>query len=208
MRIILVDDDNIVLDSLEMILTGQGVEVLGKATNGEMAVELYEELRPDLVLMDIRMEGMNGIETSEKILLMDPEAKILLLTTFQDDEYIRKGMAMGVKGYILKQNVGNLLASLNVVYSGSTVMDSQVSKRLSAVSGTPCKLPDDITNREEEILRLVAEGKNNREISAELYISEGTVKNHISSLLDKLGLRDRTQLVVYYYKGTSGKDKS
>lgn len=208
MRIILVDDDNIVLDSLEMILTGQGVEVLGKATNGEIAVELYEELRPDLVLMDIRMEGMNGIETSEKILLMDPEAKILLLTTFQDDEYIRKGMAMGVKGYILKQNVGNLLASLNVVYSGSTVMDSQVSKRLSAVSGTPCKLPDDITNREEEILRLVAEGKNNREISAELYISEGTVKNHISSLLDKLGLRDRTQLVVYYYKGTSGKDKS
>lgn len=208
MRIILVDDDNIVLDSLEMILTGQGVEVLGKATNGEMAVELYEELRPDLVLMDIRMEGMNGIETSEKILLMDPQAKILLLTTFQDDEYIRKGMAMGVKGYILKQNVGNLLASLNVVYSGSTVMDSQVSKRLSAVSGTPCKLPDDITNREEEILRLVAEGKNNREISAELYISEGTVKNHISSLLDKLGLRDRTQLVVYYYKGTSGKDKS
>lgn len=208
MRIILVDDDNIVLDSLEMILTGQGVEVLGKATNGEMAVELYEELRPDLVLMDIRMEGMNGIETSEKILLMDPQAKILLLTTFQDDEYIRKGMAMGVKGYILKQNVGNLLASLNVVYSGSTVMDSQVSKRLSAASGTPCKLPDDITNREEEILRLVAEGKNNREISAELYISEGTVKNHISSLLDKLGLRDRTQLVVYYYKGTSGKDKS
>ncbi|MGF0039768.1 response regulator transcription factor [Peptoniphilaceae bacterium SGI.131] len=208
MRIILVDDDNIVLDSLEMILTGQGVEVLGKAINGEMAVELYEELRPDLVLMDIRMEGMNGIETSEKILLMDPEAKILLLTTFQDDEYIRKGMAMGIKGYILKQNVGNLLASLNVVYSGSTVMDSQVSKRLSAVSGTPCKLPDDITNREEEILRLVAEGKNNREISAELYISEGTVKNHISSLLDKLGLRDRTQLVVYYYKGTSGKDKS
>lgn len=208
MRIILVDDDNIVLDSLEMILTGQGVEVLGKATNGEMAVELYEELRPDLVLMDIRMEGMNGIETSEKILLMDPQAKILLLTTFQDDEYIRKGMAMGVKGYILKQNVGNLLASLNVVYSGSTVMDSQVSKRLSAVSGTPCKLPDDITNREKEILRLVAEGKNNREISAELYISEGTVKNHISSLLDKLGLRDRTQLVVYYYKGTSGKDKS
>lgn len=199
MKVILIDDDPLVLRSLETILTAQGVTVAATSQRGTDALSLYRQHRPDVVLLDIRMPDLSGIDVSDAILAENPKANILLLTTFQDEEYLTRALNLGCKGYLLKQNVDSLVPSLNAVLAGNTVLDAEIlpSLRLKTPAAA---LSDDLTEREKEILAYVAEGLNNKEIAAHLYLSEGTVRNYVSQLLEKLNLRDRTQLAIYYYR--------
>ncbi len=198
MNVVIVDDDHLVVSSLKTIVTASGIDVLAVGHNGMEAVKLYEEYNPDLILMDIRMEEMNGIEASKEILKIDSNAKILLITTFQDDEYISEALFLGCKGYILKQNIQGIIPAINAVCSGNHVFDSKIVSSIQHHSKK--NVNTDLTDREFDILLLVAEGLNNKEIADKLFLSEGTVRNYISSMLEKLSLRDRTQLAIYYYK--------
>ena len=203
MNIIIIDDDPLVVESLKTIIEANGIEILAVGYNGHQAVELYEKYKPDLMLMDIRMERLNGLDATREILKIDPEARILLITTFQDDEYIGSALSLGCKGYILKQNIKGIIPAINAVYSGNLVFDSKIVSNIKKYSKRD-NIDTDLSERELDILLLVAEGLNNKEIAEKLYLSEGTVRNYISNMLDKLGLRDRTQLAVYYYKRKYG----
>lgn len=198
MNIIIVDDDHLVVNSLKTILSANGINILAIGYDGIQGVELYSIHKPDIILMDIRMEKMNGIEATQEILKTDPNAKILLITTFQDDEYISQALSLGCKGYILKQNIEGIIPAVNAVYSGNLVFDSKIVS--SFQKNTKKNIKADLTDREKDILILVAEGLNNKEIAEKLFLSEGTVRNYISIMLEKLSLRDRTQLAIYYYK--------
>lgn len=187
MKIVIVDDDPLVVSALTTIVENSDYEVAAEGTSGFDAVKLYSEHRPDLLMTDIRMREKSGLEASREILAADSEAKILLITTFKDDEYIHEALNIGCKGYLLKDNL-----------SGNMVFDSNIVKSMSAQSAH--KDFTDLSTREQDIIELVAEGFNNKEIAEALYLSEGTVRNYISQMLTKLDLRDRTQLAVYYYK--------
>ena len=201
MRILLVDDDALVLKSLEMILKAEGVDEVYTSKNGKEAFDIYKNHEIDLVLQDIRLKDENGIDIASKLLEYDREAKIILLTTFKDEEYINKAIKVGVKGYILKDNIDSLFQSIQTVMAGNMVLDSEVIKDIKLLNQTKKSIEDfDITERELDVIKLLAEGMNNKEISQSLYLSEGTVRNYISNLLDKLDLRDRSQIVVFYYK--------
>ncbi len=201
MRILLVDDDALVLKSLEMILKAEGVDEVYTSKNGKEAFDIYKNHEIDLVLQDIRLKDENGIDIASKVLEYDREAKIILLTTFKDEEYINKAIKVGVKGYILKDNIDSLFQSIQTVMAGNMVLDSEVIKDIKLLDQAKKSIEDfDITERELDVIKLLAEGMNNKEISQSLYLSEGTVRNYISNLLDKLDLRDRSQIVVFYYK--------
>lgn len=202
MNIIIVDDDFLVVNSLKTIVESSGINVVGQGYSGADAVLLYQKYNPDLVLMDIRMKDMTGIEATESIMKLDKEAKILLITTFQDDEYIREALSLGCKGYILKQNIDSIIPSINAVYSGNMVFDSQIVSSIKKYREK--EIEGELSLREMDILKLVADGMNNKEIASSLYLSEGTIRNYISTMLDKLQLRDRTQLAIYYYKSKYG----
>ncbi len=202
MNIIIVDDDYLVVNSLKTIVESSGIKVIGIGYSGSDAIELFSNHKPDVVLMDIRMKDMTGIEATRQILKLDPEAKILLITTFQDDEYIREALSLGCKGYILKQNIESIIPSINAVYSGNMVFDSQIVDSIKKYREKD--IEGELSPREMDILKLVADGKNNKEIASCLYLSEGTIRNYISTMLDKLHLRDRTQLAIYYYKSKFG----
>lgn len=204
MNVVVVDDDRLVGASLKTILEASGeVNVVGVGSSGQEAIALYERYRPDILLMDIRMSGMSGLDAAEKILSYDPSARILFLTTFSDDEYIIRALKMGARGYLLKQNHESILPSLKAVYKGQSVFGDDIVSRIPTVLKKSRK-PDfskyGISEKEAEIIALVAEGMNNKEIAATLYLSEGTVRNYLSVILEKLQLRDRTQLAVFYYK--------
>lgn len=198
MNIIIVDDDHLVVNSLKTIISANGIEILAVGYDGYQAIELYKKYRPDLILMDIRMEKMNGIDATKKILKIDSNAKILLITTFQDEEYISTALSLGCRGYILKQNIKGIIPAINAVHSGNLVFDSKIVSNIKKY--TKKNINADLSDREFDILLLVAEGLNNKEISERLFLSEGTVRNYISNMLEKLSLRDRTQLAIYYYK--------
>lgn len=204
MRVLVVDDDRLVTISLKTILEGSGrIEVPAMGYSGRDAVRLYEELRPDVLLMDIRMEDMTGLDAAEKILENSPEAKILFLTTFSDDEYILKALHIGVKGYILKQDFEGIVPALDAVYGGQSVFGGEIVGKIPALMQVREEFDYgrySISEKEQEIISLVAEGLSNREIAARLYLGEGTVRNYISVVLEKLELRDRTQLAIFYYK--------
>ncbi|NMD45126.1 MAG: response regulator transcription factor [Clostridiales bacterium] len=201
MKILLVDDDALVLKSLEMILKAEGVDEVYTSKNGKEAFDIYKNHKIDLVLQDIRLKDENGIDIASKLLEYDREAKIILLTTFKDEEYINKAIKVGVKGYILKDNIDSLFQSIQTVMAGNMVLDSEVIKDIKLLDQATKSIEDfDITERELDVIKLLAEGMNNKEISQSLYLSEGTVRNYISNLLDKLDLRDRSQIVVFYYK--------
>ena len=201
MKILLVDDDTLVLKSLEMILKAEGVDEVYTSKNGKEAFDIYKNHKIDLVLQDIRLKDENGIDIASKLLEYDREAKIILLTTFKDEEYINKAIKVGVKGYILKDNIDSLFQSIQTVMAGNMVLDSEVIKDIKLLDQATKSIEDfDITERELDVIKLLAEGMNNKEISQSLYLSEGTVRNYISNLLDKLDLRDRSQIVVFYYK--------
>lgn len=201
MRIAIVDDDRLVCAALKTIVEAGGVEVAGIGHSGEEAVELYGRLLPDILLMDIRMGGMTGLEAGERILSLHPDARLLFLTTFSDDEYIVKALKIGAKGYLLKQNFDSIVPALTSVSLGQSIFGDAVVSRLPGMLGGARQGGNAaLTEREQEVLTLIAEGLSNKEIAAKLYLSEGTVRNNISVLLEKLALRDRTQLAIYYYR--------
>lgn len=204
MKIVIVDDDIFVSGALTTILEASGkVTVAASGTDGKEAAELYKIHQPDVLLMDIRMKEKSGLDASAEILEEFPDAKILLLTTFSDDEYIVKALKLGAKGYLLKQDYASILPALEAVCSGQTVFGTEIMSRIPELihSGSSFHYQDyDISRRELEIIRLIADGLSNKEIASQLFLSEGTVRNYLSSILDKLQLRDRTQVAVFYYK--------
>lgn len=204
MKIVIVDDDCLVTEALKTILeVNEDVQVLATGMDGRDAVKLFGEYKPDVLLMDIRMKNMSGLEASAEILKADPDANILLLTTFLDDEYIVKALRLGAKGYLLKQDYASILPALRAVHSGQTVFGQEIVSKIPDLIRKKEEFDYnsyEINDREKEIIRLIAEGYSNKEIAAELYLSEGTVRNYLSSILDKLQLRDRTQVAVFYYK--------
>ena len=203
MNIVVVDDDKLVAISLKTILENTGyIKVMAMGSSGAEAIKLYDEHKPDVMLMDIRMEGMTGLEAGEKILKNHPEAKILYLTTFSDDEYIVKALTIGAKGYILKQDFEGIAAALETVHKGQSVFGDKVVDKLPVLMKQHTEFDYakyGITEKEQDIIELVAKGLSNKEIAAELFLGEGTVRNYLSTLLEKLDLRDRTQLAVFYY---------
>ena len=210
MKIIAVDDDKLVAISLKTILEATGkVEVAALGSNADDAVRLYKEHKPDVALLDIRMGEVTGLDAAKQIIALDPDARVLFLTTFSDDEYIVESLKIGAKGYILKQDFDDIVPALEAVMSGANVFGSEVTSRIPELMNSRTNTgfnfeKYDISEREQEIIILVAEGLSNKEISSKLYLSEGTVRNYLSAILEKLGLRDRTQLAVFYYKEVRG----
>lgn len=204
MRVVLIDDDQLVCMSLKMILeAGDEIEVAAVGNDGSQALPLYREYKPDVLLMDIRMQGVNGTEALEELLKSFPEAKVLFLTTFLDDEYIVKALELGAKGYIIKQNFEHIVTALKAVHSGQNVYGDEIISKipnLIKASDSFDYTEQDINEKEYEIITLVADGLSNREIASSLCLSEGTIRNYLSAILEKLNLRDRTQLAVFYYK--------
>ena len=191
MKVVVVDDDQLVAISLKTILESDPqVTVAATGNDGKDAVALYESEHPDVLLLDIQMKEMSGLEAAEQILEKDPAAKILFLTTFSDDEYIIKAL-----------NFEGLLPALLAVEQGQSVFGGEVVNKLPVLMQTKNSFDYsgyDIGEKEQEIIALVGAGKSNREIAEELFLSEGTVRNYISQILEKLSLRDRTQLAVFY----------
>lgn len=204
MKIVIIDDDSIVLMSLKTIIEAGGIEVLATGKSGAEAVELYEKHQPDILLSDIRMEEMDGITAAGQVLEKYPEARVLFLTTFSDDEYVVNALKCGAKGYILKQDFEGIVPALQAVYSGQSVFGGEIVNKLPSIQTADTRAEKfaekGITEKEFEIIELVAKGLSNREIAEQLFLSEGTVRNYLSNILDKLELRDRTQLVVKYYR--------
>lgn len=212
MRIAIVDDDPIVCQSLETILTATGTaEVLWTANDGDTAVRRYFETpasRPDVLLIDIQMPGTSGLDAAREILATDPAARILFLTTFTDQSYIAQAMGLGAKGYLIKQDVAAVGPALQAVMAGQAVLGAEVLGKLTERTPDPADSDDSgdtadsieglLGEREREITALVAEGLDNRDIAARLFLSEGTVRNRISAILDKLGLTNRTQLAILW----------
>lgn len=205
LRILIVDDDALIRDGLKIILdTEEDMEVVGTASNGEEAFRLCKEFSPDIVIMDIRMPVMDGVLGTKLIKENFKFIKIVLLTTFKDDEYIREAVKYGAEGYILKnQSADSIIETLRMIYKGNVVLEKDVAEALSKLLKKE-KLKDspsiDLSDREMEVLALIGEGLSNKEIGSKLYLTEGTVRNYVTRLLEKLELRDRTQLAIYYVK--------
>lgn len=189
MKVILIDDDKIVTNSLAIILKKNDIDVCCVSSEPERIIELYETHQPDIVVTDIRMESMNGIDAAKMLLEKYPEAKVVFLSTFEDPKYYNEARVMGAYSYVLKQEYETLNIILNTVLMG-----------LKVFKDAPQEEMDALTEQEQVILTLIAEGLNNKEIAEKIHLGEGTIRNYISSMLDKLQLRDRTQLAIYYYK--------
>ena len=204
MKIIIVDDDTFICTSLKTILQSDPeIDVVAVGTSGEEAIELYESILPDILLMDIQMGGMSGLDAGERIINKHPDAKVLLLTTFSDNEYIIKALQIGAKGYLIKQNAEAIASALKAVMSGQSVFGNEIIAKLPSFFGGQDKADlsyYDINEREMEIIKHVAKGLNNKEIADAMFLSEGTGRNYLSVILEKLKLRDRTQLAVYYWQ--------
>jgi len=204
MRVLIIDDDALVAISLKTILESDSdIEVVAVGNSGEEVMELYPEHKPDVLLMDIRMSGMTGLEAGEQILKDNPDVRILYLTTFMDDEYIVKALNIGAKGYILKQDFEGIIPAIKAVMRGQSVFGQDIVDKLPELMAKKQSFDYrayDISDKEEEIIVAVAEGYSNKEIAEKLYLSEGTVRNYLSIILEKLQLRDRTQLAIFYYK--------
>lgn len=204
MNVIIIDDDKFVTSALKAILEASGdVTVPATGTDGSEAIELYEKHNPDILLTDIQMKGLSGLEATEAIIKKYPGARILLLTTFLDDEYIIQALKLGAKGYLLKQDYESILPALEAVYSGQSVFGTEIISKIPGLISSTSKFDYtlyDINEREINIIELIADGLSNKEIAAKLFLSEGTVRNYLSQILEKLGLHNRTQLAVFYYK--------
>ena len=206
-KVMLVDDEQLIRSGLKIMLeTYADIEVIHQAGNGREAFECCKIEVPDVVLMDIRMPVSTGIEGTKLIKEAYPEVKIVMVTTFQDTEYIVEAMQYGASGYLLKDSSYEAIYDgIKVALSGKVVMDATVSEKLVMQPKVPTTIGKTdissfgLTEREIELIRLVSQGLNNKEISEALFLSEGTVKNNISTILSKLALRDRTQLVIFAY---------
>lgn len=198
-KVLIVDNDPMVTESLALIVEKSGHNVVGVGNNGQEGIDLYKTNKPDVVLMDIQMENKNGIDAVKEIMTFNSSAKILILTTFKDEDYIADALKSGAKGYILKQNVDSLIPSLEAVFAGNSVFDSEITVKINN-NGLGEFNDDKLNDREILITGLIAEGLNNKEIADKLYLSEGTLRNYISEILNKLQLRNRTEIAIYYYK--------
>jgi DNA-binding NarL/FixJ family response regulator len=209
-RVLLVDDQPLLRTGFRLILSGEDdLDVVGEAADGEVAVAQVQALRPDVVLMDIRMPRMDGIEATRQITRVPAAPKVLVLTTFDLDEYVVEALRAGASGFLLKDvPADDLVDAVRVVHRGEAIVAPRVTRRLldrfaqhlpSAAAGRTSALPE-LTEREGQVLLLVARGLSNAEIAAELVLSETTVKTHVSNVLMKLGLRDRVQAVVLAYE--------
>jgi DNA-binding NarL/FixJ family response regulator len=216
-RVLVVDDQRLVRDGLATLLDLQaGIEVVGTASDGRHALEQALALRPDVILMDVRMPGLDGVAATAAVRRQLPTCQVLMLTTFDDEEYVIQALRAGAAGYLLKDMPApDLAQAVQAAHKGIYQLDPGVAGKmigvLTAAAGAippdavapPPALPSrgtdpgDLSNRELDVLRLIAQGASNREIAAALVISEGTVKHHISNILSRLGLRDRTQAAIY-----------
>ncbi|MBD2728203.1 response regulator transcription factor [Nostoc sp. FACHB-892] len=206
-KVLLVDDQGLIRQGLRALLELEpDLEIVGEAENGEQAINLVIEFQPDVVLLDIRMPIMDGVAATREIQKRFAKTKILVLTTFDDDEYVSAALQNGAMGYLLKDTPSEELAvAIRAVYKGYTQLGPGIVKKLLTQfsNGTPnhsAPVPSslgELTPREKEVLRLIATGASNREIAQELYISEGTVKNHVTNILNRLNLRDRTQAAIW-----------
>jgi DNA-binding NarL/FixJ family response regulator len=202
-RLLLVDDQDIVRRGLRALLsTADDLVVVGEAANGQGAIDLLDQITPDVVLMDIRMPVMDGVTATAQVLSRLPTCKVLVLTTFDDQDYVNQALQNGASGYLLKDTpFDELTQSIRLVYKGYTQLGPGLSPRLSvgAESQSDLSIFEQLTPREQEILEQIAQGASNREIADRLYLSEKTVRNHITHILSQLGLRDRTQAAIYMH---------
>ncbi|KOU62282.1 response regulator [Streptomyces sp. NPDC060334] len=209
-RVLIVDDQMMVREGFSVLLNAmEGIEVVGEAVDGRQAIAQVAALRPDVVLMDIRMPEMNGLEATRRIVAADTDAKVLVLTTFDLDEYVYQALRAGASGFLLKDASARQLAEgVRVVAAGEALLAPSVTKRLivefSKLAESP-RLSDpagvaQLTERETEVLILIAQGLTNAEIADRLVVAESTIKTHVSRILVKLGLRDRTQAAVFAYE--------
>ena len=216
--VLLVDDQQLLRMGFRMILDAEDdLTVVGEAADGRSGVTMAAALKPDIVLMDVRMPGMDGISATEAILRADPQARVLILTTFDVDEYVYAGLRAGASGFLLKDApTDELIAAIRTVAGGESVLAPSTTTRLisrlvtllpAGSSGSAADGRDraqtvlaELTDRERQVFLLVATARSNREIAAELHLSEGTVKIHVGRILNKLGLRDRVQAVVLAYE--------
>jgi DNA-binding NarL/FixJ family response regulator len=205
LRVLIVDDQRLMRDGLRTLLELEDdLEAAGEAENGMAALAAYAQLQPDVVLMDIRMPEMDGVEATRRICQQWPQAHILILTTFDDDNYVFEGLRAGAMGYLLKDVSGaELAAAVRAVAGGSALIGPSVARKvLTELARLPVEMPsaaplaESLSEREQEILRLVAQGYSNPQIAQQLHLAEGTVKNYVTNILQKTGARDRTQAAV------------
>ncbi len=207
-RVLLVDDQKLLLQSVKSVIdyTAPDLEVVGLAANGEEAVTIAEEHTPDVILMDVRMPVMDGVEATRRIRVRCPETKIIMLTTFDDDEYVLEAMRLGAVGYLLKDlETAELIKAVRSAHEGGVLIAPRVAAKMigALTRGAGVRKPGNdgpeakLTEREREILRQIALGRDNKEIADLLHLSPGTVKNHVSNIYAKLDLRDRAQAVRF-----------
>ena len=201
-RVLLVDDQTLFRTGLARLLSEDGrVEIIGQAVDGADAVKQAAKLKPDVVLMDLKMPNVDGIEATRQIIEADPAIRVLILTTFETDNHVIQALKAGASGYVLKDSLAEaIVSSIHAVASGERVMAGAVANRvLEMLTGTstPKEFYDGLTVREVEILRLLATGMANKQIAYRLKISEKTVRNHVSNTYEKLGIYDRSQAVLY-----------
>jgi DNA-binding NarL/FixJ family response regulator len=209
-RVLIVDDQMMVREGFTVLLNAMpGIEVVGEAVDGRQALAQVAALKPDVVLMDIRMPEMNGIDATREIVAADTDAKVLVLTTFDLDEYVYQALRAGASGFLLKDASARQLAEgVRVVASGEALLAPTVTKRLITEFAKRAQAPrtpgmaqyGELTERETEVLVLIAQGLSNGEIASHLVVAESTIKTHVSRILVKLGLRDRTQAAVFAYE--------
>jgi len=202
-KVLIVDDQALIREGLSLMLSlYDEIQIVGQATNGEEALNFLKKEKADVILMDIRMPIMDGVEATKLIKDSYPNVKIIILTTFNEDEYILKGLKNGADGYILKDiSSKELVDTIKSVHNGNMMFHGDVAKTLASAvvdkkNAKKEEIFNSLTARELEIAKLIGQGKSNKEISQILYITEGTVKNHVTKILDKLQLRDRTQLAL------------
>lgn len=205
-RILLADDQSLFREGLRTLLSVQpGFEVVGEAANGEETLRLAAELRPAVILMDVRMPVMDGVAATRRLHLNQPETRVIVLTTFDDDEYVFEGLRAGAVGYLLKDAPSEkLFEAIRTAARGESFLQPSVAAKVVAefarlagqAAARPQPLPEPLSERELEVLRCIASGASNREIAGQLVLAEGTVKNHITNVLSKLGVSDRTQAVL------------
>ncbi len=205
-RVLLVDDQKLVRQGIQVLLeTESDIRVVGQATDGQQALELTASLMPDVILMDIRMPVMDGVAATRELSQRFPQIGVIILTTFDDDEYIFEGLKAGARGYLLKDiSSEEMAAAVRTVAAGGALIQPSITRKVLAEFSRLAEKPhpragelvDPLTERELDVLRALAEGLSNREIAERLVVTEGTVKNHVSNLIAKLNVRDRTQAIL------------
>lgn len=210
MRILLIDDDALVTSGIQTIIekstqdSDQPIKVCAIGRNGNEALLLYEIHQPDIILMDIRMPELDGITAGKQLLERHPDARVIYLTTFLEDEYIVDALRLGAKGYLMKTDFASLIPAFEAVINGQRVYGDEIVAKIptyldSTQANTSAILPE-LSQTEQQLVYWVAEGLNNKEIAEAMHFSEGTIRNYLSTILEKLDLRDRTQLAIHYFK--------